>query len=523
MQQREADHQRNLSEYATRARQAVAEKTRARWESHEQQLANTDYTHAMNGGGSTANRVALGDHPNRREGHEARPFLRKKRLDRFGAPNGAPSGGAAVSEPKIGSGGSISSNIGGGGNGGGGGGGGGGELDVGRRNQQAVQRDHVRSVVQLALSGSRVNAFVAISSLKGLLAVATEGLGGGSGREEERGGRGRPGGETTDGMVGDQNLTRPPSISSSLARGPEKSDPPEASDSTKKSKTRDEKRSHRRSRADRRKERPPNKNRMGSHSSDLKGEAIARSESAAGKNAGSTDRARVGGAALCVKLGALPAVLGCLEEHRGHKVVEPLCVRLLHVFASDGATRGSIEGDAAVATACAARMFPTAAAETLSESTISGTTAGIVSSTSERQAAGKGKAERLPSLRGNAGVDETPAAVLETITELPHGDVPSADVDLDVDRQAPGLDAGAGVSAGTSASAAAAAVAAAAAAGCGELPADLSSFSNLSAAVVSASSKGEGLAAAAAAATGYEPGMVNGDGVFPQLTQPVCG
>ena len=99
MQQRETDHQRDLAEHATRARQAVAEKTRARWESHERR-ANTTSMHIMDSDGSTAKRAAVGDHPNRKEGREARPFLRPKWLKRLDAPNGAPPGDAAASEPK---------------------------------------------------------------------------------------------------------------------------------------------------------------------------------------------------------------------------------------------------------------------------------------------------------------------------------------------------------------------------------------------------------------------------------------
>ncbi|CAM9247092.1 unnamed protein product [Scytosiphon promiscuus] len=67
-----------------------------------------------------------------------------------------------------------------------------------------------------------------------------------------------------------------------------------------------------------------------------------------------------GGAALCIRLGALSAVLSCLKEHASHKQIEPLAVKLLWVFASDGATSSSIRGNIAVTAACAARMAPSA-------------------------------------------------------------------------------------------------------------------------------------------------------------------
>lgn len=66
------------------------------------------------------------------------------------------------------------------------------------------------------------------------------------------------------------------------------------------------------------------------------------------------------GAALCVRLGALPAVLDCLNEHDGHKQIEPLAVRLLSIFACDRATAGAVRGNTTVAAACTSRMFPVA-------------------------------------------------------------------------------------------------------------------------------------------------------------------
>lgn len=494
MHQREADHQRDLAAHVTRARHAVAEKTRARWENRrEQQANNPSYTHdIMHSDGCTAKTAAVGDHPNRREGDEARPFLRRKWLARLDVPNGGglPSDTTAL-DPNT-----RSSS----------GGGGGGGLGVTQRNQLVVQRDHVRSVVQLALSGSRVNAFVAISSLKGLLAVATEGLGGGlngGGRRDGEGGGAGGGGsgfgdERNIGIVGDEGLPGFPSLLDRSRRGQRKKGHAEARAFTRNTKICDEKRSCENSRAERYKGQLPQHNRVENRSSELKGGAITPSKSPAGEriaDSAEEEEACSGGAALCVKLGALPAVLGCLDEHPGHKDVEPLCIRLLHVFATDRATRGAIEGNTAVATACAARTFPKSGSEDSAGSTLASSTGANTCSTGTNAS----------SAGANASSNEIFSSVgkgrkerLETVSEIPDGEVSS--VNIDPDRQIPILDGSA---------------AAAAAADCRKLteaPVFLSSSSSLSAPVVSATSSGEGLAAAAA--TGHEPGVMNGDDVF---------
>ncbi|CAM9116962.1 unnamed protein product, partial [Laminaria digitata] len=391
-----------------------------------------------------------------------RPFLRRKWLARLDVPNGGglPSDTTAL-DPNT-----CSSS-----------GGGGGGLGVTQRNQPVVQRDHVRSVVQLALSESRVNAFVAISSLKGLLAVATEGLGG----------------------VGDEGLPGLPSLLDRSRRGPRKKGHAEARAFTRNTKICDEKRSCENSRAERYKGRLPQHNRVENRSSELKGGAITPSKRpAGGRIAGSAEEEEAcsGGAALCVKLGALPAVLGCLDEHPGHKDVEPLCIRLLHVFATDKATRGAIEGNTAVATACAARTFPKSGSEDSAGSTLASSTGATTCSTGTNASSAGANASSTEIF---SSVGKSRKERLATVSEIPDGEVSS--VVIDPDRQIPILDGSA---------------AEAAAAECRKLteaPVFLSSSSSLSAPVVSATSSGERLAAAAA--TGHEPGVMNGDDLPP--------
>ena len=153
-----------------------------------------------------------------------------------------------------------------------------------------VRKDHVRSVIHLASSESRINAFVVISCLEGLLSVASEGV-----RPAHKG-------------VSSNSLDAPADNDGSKGSGCKRS--------------------------------------SRSSTSMYDSGATSLEES---------------GAALCVRLGALPAVLDCLNEHAGHKHIEPLAVQLLSIFASDRATADAIRGNTAVAEACASRMFPVAA------------------------------------------------------------------------------------------------------------------------------------------------------------------
>lgn len=73
--------------------------------------------------------------------------------------------------------------------------------------------------------------------------------------------------------------------------------------------------------------------------------------------------AGVDGAALCVSLGAVPAVLLCLSRHAGHARVESLSVELLRVIAAGRSTSGAVRGNAAVTAVCAARLRRTMRAQ----------------------------------------------------------------------------------------------------------------------------------------------------------------
>ncbi|CAM9876573.1 unnamed protein product [Ectocarpus sp. 12 AP-2014] len=195
-----------------------------------------------------------------------------------------------------------------------------------------VGREHVRSVVELALSEARVNAFVVISSLEGLLSVATERLGreGSVGTPNslhdvsQAGGRSEGGDKKKrTGESSQDSAAKLGGRSTKLYPGPGRDD-----SGSKDGSLRREQRGH------------------PTTPSSTKGSSHGRGES---------------GAALCVRLGAVPAVLGCLEEHAGHKKIEPLAVRLLWVFASEVTAAAAIRGNPVVAAACAARMTPSAA------------------------------------------------------------------------------------------------------------------------------------------------------------------
>lgn len=63
------------------------------------------------------------------------------------------------------------------------------------------------------------------------------------------------------------------------------------------------------------------------------------------------------GPALCVSLGALPAVLRCLLEHAGHVRIETLAIKLLRAFAADRSASEVIRGNTSVLRICVARML----------------------------------------------------------------------------------------------------------------------------------------------------------------------
>ncbi|CAN0299031.1 unnamed protein product, partial [Pylaiella littoralis] len=233
-----------------------------------------------------------------------------------------------------------------------------------------VGRDHVKSVVHLALSEARVNAFVVISALEGLLSVATEGrrlLGKGittdpggtndntSNNNAETGGncthRNEHGADAHPSERGAQALHQ-----REYKNTPSESGPSALADEC-------------------------GKTGLSQRGCGTDGAAIA--------VGGSSSNRGESGAALCVRLGALPAVLGFLDEHAGHKQIEPLAIGLLCMFASDHTTARAVRGNADVVATCTARMFPSAAIPVVRDEGSSGTASGARYPSSETRASGE--------------------------------------------------------------------------------------------------------------------------------------
>lgn len=199
-----------------------------------------------------------------------------------------------------------------------------------------VRKDHVRSVIHLALSEARINAFVVISCLEGLLAVASEGMGPAS--KEDSSDATDSGANSIDSKGSESEETNGATAGECQGeRGVRQHASSSCSDSV-----------------------------LGPDCTTTNDESQSRNvfnsaTVAVGSSVNSSNRVNrrgESGAALCVRLGALPAVLGCLNEHAGHKQIEPLAVRLLSVFAGDRDTSSAVRGNADVAGACTARMFP---------------------------------------------------------------------------------------------------------------------------------------------------------------------
>lgn len=285
MQQREVAYRRELTDRKNRVRKRAAEKLRTRWE-HHQQAPEAHF-------GNVAAPSLAGEDPVGAVGRRPRPFLRQKWLDSLAKESRA-SSGALIANAADASSDKVK----------------GGFAESQREKGSAVQRDHVRSVVQLALSEAKVNAFIVMSSLEGLLAVATEGLKG----IEPSGilDNGAVGGSAITNDEGSRNL---PSLAGSNLSAPNNVN-----------------------------------TRLNATSSGSRAHRSKRKKKEVGESCS--------GAALCVKLGALPAVVGCLNEHVGHKVVEPLAMKLLYLFATDSTTREFVRGNAEIAAVCVARMFP---------------------------------------------------------------------------------------------------------------------------------------------------------------------
>ncbi|CAM9150208.1 unnamed protein product [Ectocarpus sp. 8 AP-2014] len=243
-----------------------------------------------------------------------------------------------------------------------------------------VGREHVRSVVQLALSEARVNAFVVISSLEGLLSVATERIG-------------------REGSVGTPGL-RDTSQADGRSEGGDKTNRTGESSQTSAGKL-----------GGRATKRYPGPGRNDSGRED---DYFRRAHRGHPTTPSSTNGSSAGrgesGAALCVRLEAVPAVLGCLEEHAGHEKIEPLAVRLLWVFASEVTAAAAIRGNPAVAAACAARMTPSAALPTacaVIDTTADTSTASFLSTGQASDGGGVGDDPGYDGRKGSAGSGKT--------------------------------------------------------------------------------------------------------------------
>lgn len=218
------------------------------------------------------------------------------------------------------------------------------------RSRLVVHREHVRSVVKLALSEANTNAFVAINALEGLLKVMIDEE---KETKEDAGmpPRANPSNCLLDGG-GDETVHWPLSsdraISLRRAGSPEKSPEKVAEMSLASGEN------HSRGPlTDRRRRRTPTQD---ASIPPVKGTVNVAYTYSAGGSSGGRGRGGLSGAALCASLGALPAVLGCLREHDGHSKIEPLGMSLLQIFAGDSTTRSEIRGNVDVAALCAARM-----------------------------------------------------------------------------------------------------------------------------------------------------------------------
>lgn len=187
-----------------------------------------------------------------------------------------------------------------------------------------IRREHVRSIVQLVLSEARLNVLTVLSALNGLIEVAAAEHGNGALTTSAE--CTSDAGFNLSGEVGGgehQNA----SISADLVQR-------QCNGTTR---------------------RLP----QGFHASKgYHGESLATSTVDGSDN--SSGGESCSGAALCVKLGALPAVIECLNAHAGDRRVEPLGIKLLCIFASDDSAREAIAGNPDVAKTCIARIvyFP---------------------------------------------------------------------------------------------------------------------------------------------------------------------
>lgn len=350
MLQRQAEHRREVAEQLVRARKPIADKFRVEWEEATDRpstSSNPNLNEVRGIACGSRDSDAEGSAPTEGKGTGSekevirqRPFLRRQRLDRLRQFSGnRTTSAAAEAEPKAeaaeaaeaattnlpsstaapaSAAASPSA------------------IAVGRpfaepskKTKSAalvrVGRTHVKSVVHLALSEAKANAFVVMDCLEGLLSVAMDGR---EGTVAQASGSNsiRQNGDDRVGSTGGRRTSSEISTRDVGTKSEGEGGPSLQQDSASVNR--------------------------GQQFEGLRGGADTYNKG------GSHSRTEESGASFCVRLGALPAVLGCLNEHAHHKEIEPLAVKLLCVFASDGATSVFVRGSIAVTAACAARMSP---------------------------------------------------------------------------------------------------------------------------------------------------------------------
>lgn len=191
----------------------------------------------------------------------------------------------------------------------------------------AVRRDHVRSVIHLALSDARFNAFVAIDSLEGLLAVIAEAF------------------ESSEMNTLVKGMRSEISTVATM----------HTTDSSSSATTKNVKAMNKRHDSGNLPWPSSFKQTGGCLDQTAEQQDMTTSASSSADH-GRGRQVSNSGAGLCLSLGALPAILGCLHQHTGHVQIEGLAMKLLQIFSVDPITTNAIKGNADVAAVCAARI-----------------------------------------------------------------------------------------------------------------------------------------------------------------------
>lgn len=347
MRQHDEAYQQDLAAHLARARKTAAAQFRVHWES--QKPATTEADNDEGSISALCKPGTMGDSLQRRTtpaGCNSRPFLRRKWLERVTKASGRSCTGSDFTR---------------------------GEGPPAQTNGKppGVTRDHLRSVIQLALSDACVNAFVVMSCLDGMLSVASEGT-----EKDQDGRRANAPAKIVETVSGSSTVTGTGVLSENTSTLAESSVPTSLDGKArgtldgatigtaiKKKASGTENRL------------PPSRGALSPacarasasasashHSMAARGWSTTASQSGGMDNiepcTSSTSSSESGGASLCVQLGALPAVLGCLRQHAGHSRIEPQGVALLYQFARDSATCNAVRGNVDVLAACASRMHP---------------------------------------------------------------------------------------------------------------------------------------------------------------------